>query len=71
MNHWTKPTGRTPYETVEVPPTHCPNGHELKPGSLIHGSSCEVSWFLCRICGLRIDRYFASGIERVVQAQPC
>lgn len=67
---WTEPTGRTEHEIREVAPTHCPAGHELKPGSVLITSTVHTISYLCRRCGLRTDRSDRYG-ESVVQASPC
>ena len=40
---------------VWEPPTHCPNGHRLKPGTVLIGSDVAKHWVLCRVCGLEIQ----------------
>lgn len=69
MGAWTEYTGRTEHEIREVPPSHCPAGHLLKAGTVLHGSNCDYGWFLCRACGLQIEREFRTGVERIVQAK--
>jgi hypothetical protein len=52
------PLGDGP-RTVEIPPDACPNGHPLRPRSVLVGwQGCTCCWpeighrtYLCRVCG--------------------
>lgn len=64
---WDEYTGRTPHEVRETFPKACPNGHALKPGTvLLHGDSV---WrlVLCRVCGAQYERQHTEDKWTVTQ----
>lgn len=67
---WTRHTGRTEHEIIEVPPTHCPAGHPLGRGHVIVGGDSHQRTYLCRQCGLMVIRDHDDGTETVVQRSP-
>lgn len=54
----TRPTGRTPHETVEIPPTTLDCGHPCGPGRVIIGfhppgpNQPSRRSYYCRECGV-------------------
>jgi hypothetical protein len=53
--------------TVEVGPTHCPAGHELKPPNVQVSGDVAKRTYLCRLCGLQINRRHDGTREWVTQ----
>lgn len=67
---WTRPTGRTPHEVVEIPPARCGNGHPLTAGRVIIAGDSNHRTYLCRRCGLMTIRDYDTGLETETQREP-
>jgi hypothetical protein len=55
---------------VEVGSSHCPAGHSLKPPNVQVSGDVAKRTYLCRVCGLQINRRHDGTSEWVTQEQP-